>query len=128
MKPRRHVMGAALSREIEEWWVAEAIDHYRQCEQLQTELAARLGSAELLIRSPDESVEVRVRGDGTVQRVTVLGSLEGRSSGELSRAIDGTVNAAADAARWASRTLLAELLASRGPGYPTIRTGGSASR
>lgn len=105
-----------MTREIEECWVAQAIERQRRFDRLGEELETGLRSATLSVRSPDDLVEVRVRADGSVDRVTLHGPVDADRGGDLSRAIDVAVGAAAEAARWARRTLYAELLSTRAAG------------
>lgn len=97
-----------MTEELDEAWVQAAIADYRRNERLQAEFTARVGTAEVSIQSGDELVEVRVRADGSVRTVNVVGSLHGRTDRELSRSINVALGAAADAADWARRTLYAE--------------------
>lgn len=104
-----------MAREIDEAWVEEAITRYRRIEQLQAEFDARLAKTEVTVHSPDQLVEVQVCADGTIRKVTVVGSLDERTNVELSRSIDAAVSAAAEAAEWARRTLYAETFAGYAP-------------
>jgi hypothetical protein len=99
---------AAGSRELDEAWVEQAIAGHRRAERLRAEFAARLGTTEVSVHSPDALVEVRVRADGSVRRVRVVGPLPGRTDVELSRSIEAALGAAGAAAAWARRTLYAE--------------------
>lgn len=99
-----------MPEEIDELWAEEAFARHRACERLQAELEERLSTTEVLVRSPDELVEVLVRADGSISRVTVAGPLRGRTDVELSQALEVVIGAAADAASWARRTLYAEAL------------------
>lgn len=96
-----------MARELDEAWVEEAIARQRGVERLRAEFEAWVGKAEVSVHSPDELVEVRVCADGSIRKVSV-GPLHGRTGGEVSRAVDAAVGAAADAADWARRTLYAE--------------------
>lgn len=104
-----------MAREIDEAWVEEAITRYRRIEQLQAEFDARLAKTEVTVHSPDRLVEVQVCADGSIRRVTVVGSLDNRTNVELSRSIEAAVSAAAEAAEWARRTLYAETFAGHAP-------------
>jgi DNA-binding protein YbaB len=97
-----------MAREIDEAWVEEAITRYRRIEQLQEEFDARLAKTEVTVHSPDHVVKVTVAADGSIRKVTLVGSLAGRNSAELSRSIEAAVSSAADAAEWARRTVYAE--------------------
>lgn len=97
-----------MTEELDESWVQAAIADYRRAQRLRAEFAARVGAAEVTVASADELVEVRVRADGAIRTVNVVGSLQGRTDRELSRSINAALGAAADAADWARRTLYAE--------------------
>jgi DNA-binding protein YbaB len=99
-----------MAREIDEAWVERAIAQSRQLEKLKAELAARVATTEVTVHSPDELVEVLVRADGAIQKVTVVGSLQGRTNVEVSRSIEAAMTAATEAADWARRTMYAETL------------------
>lgn len=104
-----------MAREIDEAWVEEAITRYRRIEQLQVEFDARVAKTEVTVHSPDELVEVQVCADGTVRKVSIVGSLQGRSNVEVSRSIEAALSAAGDAAEWARRTLYAETFGGYAP-------------
>jgi DNA-binding protein YbaB len=97
-----------MAREIDEAWVEEAIARYRRIERLRDEFEARLAKTEVTVHSPDELVEVAVAADGSIRKITLVGSLVGRSNMEVSRSIEAAVTSAADAAEWARRTVYAE--------------------
>ena len=104
-----------MAQEIDEAWVEEAIARHRRIERLRAELDARLATTEVTVTSPDELVEVRVAADGSVRKVTIVGSLQGRTNVEVSRSIEAAMSAAADAAQWARRTLYAETFGGYAP-------------
>ncbi|MPZ25582.1 MAG: YbaB/EbfC family DNA-binding protein [Micromonosporaceae bacterium] len=108
-----------MTEELDESLVQEAIAYYRWNERMQADFAARVGAAEVSVQSPDELVEVRVRVDGSVRMVNLVGSLQGRTDVEVSRSINAALGAAADAADWARRTLYAETVGR----YPVSRAG-----
>ncbi len=105
-----------MTREIDEAWVEEAITRYRRIDQLREQFRELVSRTEVTVHSPDKLVEVVVCADGTIRRVTVVGDLHGRTNDEVSRAVEAAVTSAADAARWARRTLYAETFA----GYPSL--------
>lgn len=109
-----------MAREIDEAWVEEAIARYRRIERLQEECDARLAKTEVTVHSPDRLVEVVVGADGKIRGVTIVGSLAGRSSADVSRSIEAAVSSAADAAEWARRTVYTETFGS----YPPLQTSG----
>jgi len=98
-----------MAREIDEAWVEEAIERYRRIEELQAEFEKALGDVEVTVHSPDGLVEVVVCADGVIRDVTVVGSLQGRTNADVSRAVKAAVTAAHDAARWARRKLRADV-------------------
>lgn len=97
-----------MPREIDDAWIEAAIAAYRRIEEKQASFSRSLERLEVLVRSPDESVEVVVGADGAVKRVTVLGSLESMNNAALSRAIQHATSAAHEAADWARRKLYEE--------------------
>ena len=97
-----------MPREIDDAWIEEAIASYRRIEQRQASFSRALAQLEVSVRSPDDLVEVVVSADGAVRKVVVIGSIEGRTSGELSRAIQHAITAAHDAAAWARRKVYDE--------------------
>lgn len=88
----------------------EAIGRYRHLERLKAECEAAAAAAQVTVHSGDQLVEVVVSGSGEIRRVDVVGSVAGRTNTELSASIQAAVGAAADAARWARRTVYAERL------------------
>jgi DNA-binding protein YbaB len=104
-----------MAREIDEAWVDEAITRYRRIEQLQEEFEARLAKTEVTVHSPDQLVEVTVGADGSIRRVTIVGSLAGRSNVEVSGSIEAAVSSAAEAAQWARRTVYVETFGDYAP-------------
>jgi DNA-binding protein YbaB len=97
-----------MVREIDETFIEEAIERYQRLDARLAEFDKAVRTVEVTVRSPDGTVEVLVAADGTIRDVTVTGSLDGRTSTELSRSIRQAVVAAADAAAWARTTLHAE--------------------
>ncbi len=97
-----------MAGEIDEAWVEEAIERYRRIEAVRAEFDKAVCGLEVTVRSPDDLIQVVVAGDGAIRRVTVVGSLAGRTNDDLSRSIQSAVAAAADAARWARQKLRAE--------------------
>lgn len=97
-----------MAGEIDEAWVEEAIERYRQIEAVRAEFDKAVRGLEVMVRSPDGLVQVVVGGDGTVRQVAVVGSLHSRSNADLSRSIHAAVAAATDAAQWARQKLRAE--------------------
>ena len=98
-----------MAREIDEAWIEEAIGRFRRIESLQAEFENAVHGVQVTVRSPDDLVEVVVTATGTVRDVTIVGSLQGRTSADVSRSIRSAVAAAADAAEWARRKLHAEM-------------------
>jgi DNA-binding protein YbaB len=106
-----------MAREIDEAWVEEAISRYRRIEALQAEFDAAVQKTEVTARSPDGLVEVSANAAGAVRKVTIVGSLPGRSNVDVSRSIESAIAAAAEAAEWTRRSLYAETFG----GYPPLR-------
>ncbi|HEY2950781.1 MAG TPA: YbaB/EbfC family nucleoid-associated protein [Micromonosporaceae bacterium] len=98
-----------MAREIDEAWIEDAIGRFRRIESLQAEFEKAVQGVEVTVRSPDDLVEVVVTATGSVRDVTIVGSLQGRTSADVSRSIHAAVAAAADAAEWARRKLHAEM-------------------
>jgi len=98
-----------MAREIDESWIEEAIARYRRIESRQAEFEAALVDAEVIVRSPDNAVEVLVNAAGDIREVTLLAAAQGRAVADLSRSIRSAVMSAADAARWAREKLHAEI-------------------
>ena len=98
-----------MAREIDEAWIEDAIERYRRIESLQADFEKAARAVEVTVRSPDDLVEVVVTAGGTVRDVTILGSLHGRTSADVSRSIRAAVSAAEDAAEWARRKLHGEM-------------------
>ena len=97
-----------MPKEIDDAWIEEAIDAYRRIEEKQASFTQALSRLEVVVRSPDDIIEVVVGADGAVRRVTVLGTLQTTSNTELSRAILQATSAAHEAAEWARRKLYDE--------------------
>jgi DNA-binding protein YbaB len=98
-----------MAREIDEAWIDDAIGRFRRIESLQAEFEKAVHRVQVTVRSPDDLVEVVVTATGAVRDVTIVGSLQGRTSADVSRSIRSAVAAAADAAEWARRKLHAEM-------------------
>jgi DNA-binding protein YbaB len=94
-----------MSQEIDESWIEEAIHRYRRIEHLQAEFDRALTGVDVTVRSPDGLVEVVVTAGGTIRDVIISDSAQGRSTRDLSRAVQAAVTAAADAASWARAKL-----------------------
>jgi DNA-binding protein YbaB len=98
-----------MPREIDESFIAEAIERYQRLDNRAAEFDRAVRTAEVKVTSPDGSVEVVVTADGTIRDVTITGPLAGRGNAELSRSVRLAVVAAADAAAWARGKLRAHL-------------------
>jgi DNA-binding protein YbaB len=105
---RRPVRFGAVTREIDEAWVEQAIERYRRIESLQAEFDKAVHRVEVTVRSPDGLVEVVVTAAGDIVDVHVPGALHGRTNTDVARSVRAAVTAAADAAAWARRKLHAE--------------------
>jgi len=97
-----------MSREIDESWIEEAIERYQRIEQLRVDFDKALAGVEVTVRSPDGLVEVVVTAEGTIRGVVISDSAQGRSTKDLSSAVQAAVTAAADAAKWARAKLRQE--------------------
>ncbi|GAA3275074.1 YbaB/EbfC family nucleoid-associated protein [Dactylosporangium vinaceum] len=97
-----------MGREIDEGWIEEAVERYRQIEALQARFDKAIATVEVTVRSADGLVEVVVSADGTIRNVRIHGSLQNRTGESVARAVQEAVTAAADAAAWARRKLQAE--------------------
>lgn len=105
-----------MAKELDEAWVEEAIARHHRTERLRAGFDEWVRTAEVSIHSPDQLVEVRVRADGAIRKVSLVRPLHGRTDAEVGRSIDAAVGAAAHAADWARRTLYAEVLRARASG------------
>ena len=94
--------------DIDESWIEEAIERYQRMETRLAEFEKAVTSVEVTVRSRDGLVEVLVTADGTIRDVRINGSLQGRSTADLSRSVREAVTAAADAAAWARQKLHAD--------------------
>jgi DNA-binding protein YbaB len=97
-----------MAREIDEAWIEEAVERYRQIEERTAEFERAAKAVTVTVHSPDGLVEVVVAADGTIKDVQIVGSLQGRTGPQVSRSVRDAVTAAADAAAWARQKLHAE--------------------
>ncbi|MDG4763405.1 YbaB/EbfC family nucleoid-associated protein [Solwaraspora sp. WMMD406] len=104
-----------MVREIDEAWIEEAVERYRQIESRQAEFDRAVQAVEVTVRSPDGVVEIVVNAAGTVTDVRILGAPYARSNADLARSVRAAVTAAADAARWAREKLWSETFGARQP-------------
>jgi DNA-binding protein YbaB len=102
-------------RRVDEAWIDEAIERYQRVERLVAEFDRALAAVDVTVRSPDGLVEVVVTADGTIRDVVVSESAQGRSTRELSKAVQAAVTAAADAAAWARTKLHQDMFAEYPP-------------
>jgi DNA-binding protein YbaB len=100
---------------VEEAWIDDAIERYQRAERLLAEFDRALATVDVTVRSPDGLVEVVVTADGTIRDVVISESAHGRSTRELSRAVQAAVTAAADAAAWARTKLHQDMFADYPP-------------
>jgi DNA-binding protein YbaB len=96
-----------MGREIDEAWIEEAVERYRRIEERAAEFERAAKAVTVTVHSPDGLVEVVVTADGTIRDVRI-GTLQNRTSAEVSRSVREAVTAAADAAAWARQKLHAE--------------------
>jgi DNA-binding protein YbaB len=108
-----------MGRDIDEAWIEEAIQRYRRIEERTAEFERAAKVVTVTVHSPDGLVGVVVAADGTIQDVQITGSLQGRTSAQLSRSVREAVTAAADAAAWARKKLHAETFGE----YPPLLRG-----
>jgi DNA-binding protein YbaB len=97
-----------MGREIDEAWIDEAVERYRRIEERTAEFERAAKAVTVTVHSPDGLVEVVVAADGTIKDVQIVGSLQGRTSAQVSRSVRDAVTAAADAAAWARQKLHGE--------------------
>nr|WP_296077133.1 YbaB/EbfC family nucleoid-associated protein [uncultured Actinoplanes sp.] len=97
-----------MSREIDESWIGEAIERYKQFEQLQEEYDQTVASHLVSVHSPDDSIEVIVTAAGEITDIRIRGSLQNRNPAEFARELHEVVTGAADAARGAREKLHGE--------------------
>ena len=90
---------------MDEAWIEQAIERYQRVERLLADFDKALAKVDVTVRSPDGLVEVVVAADGSIRDVVISESAQGRSTRDLSRAVQAAVIAAADAASWARTKL-----------------------
>ncbi|MGX6605363.1 YbaB/EbfC family DNA-binding protein [Micromonosporaceae bacterium Da 78-11] len=98
-----------MAREIDEAWIDEAIDRYRQIDQLRIDLDKAVASHFVSVHSPDDSIEIVVSAAGEITDVRIQGSLQHRNPIEFAREMQAVVTSAAEAARWAREKLHGEV-------------------
>jgi DNA-binding protein YbaB len=113
-----------VAREVDEAWIEEAIDRYRQAEQRLAEFDKALATIDVTVGSPDGLVEVVVTADGTIRDVVIADAAQGCPPRELSRSVQAAVAAAADAAAWARGKLQQDMFGDYRP-VPTSTEGSS---
>ena len=97
-----------MSREIDESWIGEAIERYRQFEDLQKEYDEAVASHLVSVHSADDSIEVVVTAAGEIADIRIRGSLQNRDPAEFAHDLHQVVAGAADAARDAREKLHGE--------------------
>jgi len=97
-----------MSREIDESWIGEAIERYKQFEELQEEYGKTVASHLVSVHSADESIEVIVTAAGEITDIRIRGSLQNRNPAEFARELQEVVAGAAVAAREAREKLHGE--------------------
>jgi hypothetical protein len=100
-----------MAREIDEAWIDEAVERYRQVDVLRGEFEKAVKAHVVSVHSPDDSVEVLVTAAGDIADVRITGSLHNRTAAELAREVQAVVTNAAEAARWARAKLHDEVYA-----------------
>ncbi|MEV6305151.1 YbaB/EbfC family DNA-binding protein [Actinoplanes sp. NPDC051861] len=101
-----------MAREIDEAWIDEAIERYRQIEQLRAEFEKAVVGHTVSVHSPDQSIEVVVTASGDIVDVRLHGSLSHRDTAEFAHELKAVVASAAEAARWAREKLHGEVFGS----------------
>ena len=100
-----------MAREIDETFIEEAIERYRQMESQLAAFTKACASMEVTVRSPDGLVEVIVTLAGTIRDIVIDERLLGEAAATVSTSVRLAVTAAADAAQWARQKLHAETFA-----------------
>jgi len=98
-----------MAREIDEAWIDEAIERYRQIDVLRGEFDRAVAAHVVSVHSPDDTIEVLVTAAGDITDVRITGSLQNRNAAELGQQVQAVVTNAAQAARWAREKLYAEV-------------------
>ena len=101
-----------MAREIDETWIDEAIQRYRQIEDLRAEFDRVVVAQTVSVHSPDQTIEVVVTAAGDIVDVRLRGALTHRDTAEFARQIKAVVTSAAEAARWAREKLHGEVFGS----------------
>jgi hypothetical protein len=91
--------------QVDEAWIEQAIERYQRMERLAIDFDKAVAKVDVTVRSPDGLVEIVVGADGVIRDLVISELAQGRSSRDLSRAVQAAVAAAADAAQWARRKL-----------------------
>ena len=94
-----------MAREIDEVWIDDAIERYRQVDVLRGEFEKAVAAHVVSVHSPDDTVEVLVTAAGDITDVRINGSLRNRDAADLAREVQAVVTNAAMAARWAREKL-----------------------
>src|SRR3954451_21538611 len=98
-----------MVREIDESWIDEAIERYKQFERLHDEYDKAVASHLVSVHSADDSIEVVVTAAGEITDIRIRGSLHHRNPAEFARELHEVVTNAAEAARWAREKLHGEV-------------------
>src|SRR3954471_21361692 len=98
-----------MAREIDEAWIDEAVERYRQIDMLRGEFDKAVRAHMVSVHSPDDTVEVLVTAAGDIADVRITGSLQNRSAADLAREVQAVVTKATEAARWAREKLHGEV-------------------
>ena len=98
-----------MPREIDEAWIDEAIERYRQLDALRAQFEQAIKAHVVTVHSPDDSIEVLVTAAGDITDVQIRGSLQHRSAADLAREVQAVVTNATEAARWAREKLHGEI-------------------
>jgi DNA-binding protein YbaB len=98
-----------VGREIDEAWIEEAVDRYRQVDHLRAEFDKAVATHSVSVHSPDDSIEVVVTAEGAITDVRIHGGLRDRDPVGFAREIKAVVVNASEAARWAREKLHGEV-------------------
>lgn len=101
-----------MAREIDEAWIDEAIERYRQIEKLRAEFDKAVVEHTVSVHSPDQTIEVVVTAAGDIVDVRLHGVLSHRDTAEFARQMKAVVTSAAEAASWARAKLHGEVFGS----------------
>lgn len=98
-----------MPREIDETFIARAVELYDSIDARQKEFDQAVKKLEVSVRSPDGLVEIVMAGDGTFRNVVISPeAFDEHDPRSLSKAVLAACRAADNATTWASRKLYEE--------------------